>query len=278
MLEIKFDPSTLSKAQRDDLASFILGWGTDEEYDNLGTAVTSNCETLQITSSTGKLEPGAVITGMVNGVVTEAPKSVPSSADASPSTTAPVDTQASTSAANAPLPPVPQPGLPVNTAAHQSPNLAEVDSKGMPWDERIHSSSRAKVAGGTWKYKRGVSEEEIKRVEDELHNPSLEELFTVPAPGSGIAPPPPTATGSAGGNGMVVPAGVTTNPEVDLRKEFAQLMIRVANAKGSGKITAEEVTTTLAAHGVPSLPMLSTKLDQVPAVAAAIDALIASRG
>lgn len=66
--------------------------------------------------------------------------------------------------------------------------------------------------------------------------------------------------------------------EPDLRKEFAQLMIRVAQAKGAGKITAEEVTAALAAHGVPSLPMLSTKLDLVPSVAAAIDEIIASRG
>lgn len=272
MLEIKFDPSTLSKAQREDLASFILGWGSDEEYANLGTAITSDGEALQITSSTGKVEPGAVLTGMVNGVV---PKPAPLSADADLSEIAHAVMKAHTSGAVAPLPPVPQPGTPVNTAAPQSPNLAEVDSKGMTWDARIHSSSKAKVTGGTWKYKRGISEEEVKRVEAELHNPTLEELFTAPVPGSGIAPPPPAVNGS----GSIGPCGANgMQLEPDLRKEFAQLMIRVANAKGSGKITAEEVTAALAAHGVPSLPMLSTKLDQVPAVAAAIDALIASRG
>lgn len=275
MLEIKFDPSTLSKAQREDLASFILGWDSDEEYANLGTAVTSNGETLQITSSTsGTIEPGAILTGMVNGVITESPKSAPLSAGVDPSRTAPVDTKVPISGVFGSLPPVPQPGLPAKTAAPQSPNPVEVDSKGMPWDERIHSSSKAKVAGGTWKYKRGVSDEEVKRVEVELRADNLDAavLFTAPDGSAvirggtfviptGSAPPPPPATA-----------------EPDLRKEFAQLMIRVANAKGSGKITTEEVTAALAAHGVPSLPMLSTKLDQVPAVAAAIDALIASRG
>lgn len=240
MLKIEFDPSTLTRSQREDLASFILGWGTDEEYENLGTAVT-----------TGKPEPGVV------------PKSAPSSADADQSSIAPVDTMANTSAGIAPLPPVLTPGTPVGIAVPQSPNLAEVDSKGMPWDARIHSSSRAKVADGSWKYRRGVTGDEIKRVEAELRGPAHDDamdaaaLFTAP----GIAPPPPSATS-----------------EPDLRKEFAQLMIRVAQAKGAGKITTEEVTSVLAAHGVPSLPMLSTRLDQVPAVAAAIDALIASRG
>lgn len=234
MLKIEFDPSTLSKAQREDLASFILGW--------------------------------------------EVPNDAPLSADAVQSRIAPVDTTVNTSAGNVPLPPVPQPGLPVGTAAPQSPNLVGVDSKGMPWDDRIHSSSRAKVAGGTWKYKRGVTDDEIKRVEIELvamrEGPSdntdcePETLFTAPlVPTSGspgvaaITAPPPPATA-----------------EPDLRKEFAQLMIRVANAKGSGKITTEEVTAALAEHNVQSLPMLSTKLDRVPPVAAAIDALIASRG
>jgi len=274
MIEIKFDPSTLSKSQREDLASFILGW--DAQPVMTVTPVTS-----------GKLEPGMDIHygGKVIDTVSDAPGVIKSpnvalsSADADPSRTAPVDTQAHTLAGSAPLPPVPQPGTPVNTAAPQSPNHAEVDSKGMPWDERIHSSSRAKVAGGTWKYKRGVSEEEVKRVENELHNPSLEELFTAPVPGSGIVPPPPVGGIAAlsGATGPVTNVGMATS-EPDLRKEFAQLMIRVAQAKHDGKITAEEVTAALAAHAVPSLPMLSTKLDLVPSVAAAIDEIIASRG
>jgi len=258
MLKIEFDPSTLSKTQREDLASFILGW------DN----------------------------GALNGTITEVqhPKSAPLSADAGPSSTAPVDTQVNTSTGIAPLPPVPQPVFPANTAAPQSPNPVEVDSKGMPWDARIHSSSKTKVTDGTWKYKRGVSDEEVKAVEYESRADNMDAaaLFTAPSPPiaiigandvkvgcpqldgtiSGIAPPPPLGA-------LPAMSGVS---EPDLRKEFAQLMIRVAQAKGAGKITAEEVTAALAAHGVPSLPMLSTKLDLVPSVAAAIDEIIASRG
>jgi len=268
MLKIEFDPSTLTRSQREDLASFILGWGTAEEYENLATVTTSDGETLQH------------------------PKSAPSSADADRSSIALVDTTVNTSAGIAPLPPVPMPGTPVGIAVPQSPNLAEVDSKGMPWDARIHSSSKAKVADGSWKYRRGVSDEEVKRVENELRNPTAEvlftgayiqavvgadevkageELFTAPVPVSGIAPPPPLGA-------LPAMSGASGTFEPDLRKEFAQLMIRVAQAKGAGKITTEEVTSALAAHGVPSLPMLSTKLDRVSAVAAEIDALIASRG
>lgn len=254
MLKIEFDPSALTRSQREDLASFILGWGTDEEYENV------------YLQQAGRVERKGV------NIELESPKSAPSSADAGPSSTAPVDTQVNTSTGIAPPPPVPQPVFPANTAAPQSPNPAEVDSKGMPWDARIHSSSKAKVADGSWKYKRGVSEEEVKLVEAELHNPTLEELFTAPG---GI----PSMQGAGTGvTGIVLPPPSVAAGEPDLRKEFAQLMIRVAQAKGAGKITAEEVTAALAAHAVPSLPMLSTKLDLVPSVAAAIDEIIASRG
>lgn len=33
---------------------------------------------------------------------------------------------------------------------------AELDAAGMPWDERIHSSTRSKLQNGNWKLKRGV--------------------------------------------------------------------------------------------------------------------------
>lgn len=45
---------------------------------------------------------------------------------------------------------------------------AGLDSSGLPWDERIHSSSKAQNADGTWRYKRGGDLDERKRVEAEL--------------------------------------------------------------------------------------------------------------
>lgn len=43
-----------------------------------------------------------------------------------------------------------------------------VDSRGLPWDERIHSVTQAKVKDGSWRYKRGVEENQIKAIEAEL--------------------------------------------------------------------------------------------------------------
>lgn len=44
----------------------------------------------------------------------------------------------------------------------------ELDSEGLPWDERIHASSKAKVGGGTWRSKRGVSDEDAAPIKAEL--------------------------------------------------------------------------------------------------------------
>lgn len=43
-----------------------------------------------------------------------------------------------------------------------------VDSRGLPWDERIHSSSKDKGKDGVWRRRRGVDPEFEKQVEAEL--------------------------------------------------------------------------------------------------------------
>lgn len=44
----------------------------------------------------------------------------------------------------------------------------ELDSEGLPWDSRIHASSKAKVANGTWRTKRGADENEVYKIKAEL--------------------------------------------------------------------------------------------------------------
>lgn len=43
-----------------------------------------------------------------------------------------------------------------------------VDTKGLPWDERIHAVTQAKLKDGSWRYKRGVEDHQIRAVEQEL--------------------------------------------------------------------------------------------------------------
>lgn len=77
-----------------------------------------------------------------------------------------------------------------------------VDSKGTPWDARIHSESKATVADGSWRKRRGVSDELFNEVMAELHAgnddappppPADEEVPLAPSDDSVPVPPAPTA-------------------------------------------------------------------------------------
>lgn len=46
----------------------------------------------------------------------------------------------------------------------------EVDSEGLPWDDRIHASSKAKVKDGSWREKRGAETSFINTIKAELRS------------------------------------------------------------------------------------------------------------
>lgn len=51
-------------------------------------------------------------------------------------------------------------------------NPPQTDVLGMPWDERIHASTKATNKDGSWRYKRGVDKDLIETVEAELKSPA----------------------------------------------------------------------------------------------------------
>jgi hypothetical protein len=62
-------------------------------------------------------------------------------------------------------------GVEVHSAVQPTPPIpttSGLDAKGLPWDERIHSSSRAINADGTWRYRKNVPDETKQAVEAEL--------------------------------------------------------------------------------------------------------------
>lgn len=93
-----------------------------------------------------------------------------------------------------PAPPVPVPSAPTAPAA--SPSLADVDSTGLPWDERIHSGTKAKNADGTWRARRGMNDAaKVKEVEAELR--ALMALSGSPLPSSAVSTAPATASSTS---------------------------------------------------------------------------------
>ena len=83
----------------------------------------------------------------------------------------------------APPPPAP---LAVDPPAPASTSAPALDSQGLPWDERIHSSSRELIKDGTWKVKRGTPPDLVASVRVELRK-----LY--PAPSTVVAPVSPSA-------------------------------------------------------------------------------------
>lgn len=207
-------------------------------------------------------------------------------AGAAPSLTAPADMTATTFAA--PAPTVPAPPAPTNANAAQvvappTANLAggvELDKAGLPWDGRIHASTKTKTKPGLWTAKRGVDPALVVTVEAELRQ------IMAAAPAAPVAPPAPPAAPVAPVAPPQAPAAPVAPPAppaapvaggADPRQMFVGLVGRTSAAIGAGKVTQDEVTAICAKHGAAALPLLANRLDLVAQVAAEVDALIAAR-
>lgn len=153
-------------------------------------------------------------------------------------------------ATNGPLAPPSPPSAPSPAAAAPSTSApaappgssVDVDKNGFPWDERIHASSRAKIADGSWRMKRGVQQHVVDEVEAELRVGSGPmTIRTIPVtggePDAPPAPPGPPAPPAA----PVAGAGLT----------FGQLAKRVGAKITLGELTAADLAAKMAALGFP---------------------------
>jgi len=179
--------------------------------------------------------PVQPVTSAPSTVVVPPPPTVP----VAPTVTSPEPTAAF-------APPAPTAVPAAVPAAPPTVALAEVDSKGLPWDGRIHASSKAKVADGSWRAKRGVDPAMVTTVETELKGAAAAPVFA--------GQPWPFDAAPA------TPVGIT----------FAGLMTVLPGKVSAGEITQQQVNDVLAALGLTSIPALATRPDLVPAVAASL--------
>lgn len=102
------------------------------------------------------------------------------------------DTSTQTTASSQPA----APAAPANTGASAAPGAATVDSTGLPWDARIHSSSRTTNNDGTWKKKKGTGEVFYNQIVAELRQkqpaPAFVPLTAQAAPAAPQAAAPTT--------------------------------------------------------------------------------------
>lgn len=103
---------------------------------------------------------------------------------------------------------VSSPGQSTVTPAAAAPGVAsaEVDSQGIPWDERIHSSSKKRKGDGTWILKRGVDHTLAQTITAQLMAAKL----PVTTQGTALSAVPAAATAPNTGVTVPVPASNTT--------------------------------------------------------------------
>lgn len=233
------DLDTLTPAQAELLAGFIMTFA-----DGRASGFTSEEEPVPAPPA---IDPAAAFGKIPTGAISEVAPSV-----TIPAVTTPVPTQP---AASVTVPPS---------------GGATLDKDGLPWDVRIHASSHAQNADGTWRLKRGLAKDHLDKITAELR-----QVMAIPSPGPQLVPPPPPPAQATAAPAPPPPAAMGIVDQVENQKKYIDLFGRVSSAISTGKLSQAQLDTCLQSIGVPSLPLLGARLDLVPQASAIIDGVIA---
>lgn len=169
-------------------------------------------------------------------------------------------------------------------AVAPTPASAELDAQGFPWDKRIHSSSRAKVANGNWRYARNLEGSVILAVEAELRAVQNAPSAVISIDGGGaqdmssVAPTPVVVAAPAPSVPLppmptvpVVPVPPAPPAPTGDVTTFAQLMQRITPHIVSTKLSQAHIQATCASLGLPHLAALGARPDLIPAALVALE-------
>lgn len=179
-------------------------------------------------------------------------------------------------------PAAPAPALPIVPAAvapsapaapSTSAGGVELDSTGLPWDGRIHASTKSKTKAGAWVAKRGINDDTlVHRIEQELRaQVGVVAPAPLPAPwevAAAPAPLPPASPAPA----LVPPAPAPAPAAADGPTTFEQIMPRVTQATIQGVLPPTALQAAVQALGLPSVVALQTNPQFVPQVWASLRA------
>lgn len=191
-----------------------------------------------------------VQTALAAGVPTPPPAALPHAVPTAPSVAAPTANAAPTN---------PAPGV-------------DVDAEGLPWDARIHASTKTKLVNGNWKAKKGINDPAlVERVRAELRATMAipAPVAAAPAPAAPVPTPTPVAAAPAPFVPPVAPsphvAPVAPSKPAD-PVNFEQLMPRVTQAMHAGHLPADALQNAVTAYQLPNIPALAARPDMVPYV------------
>jgi len=154
----------------------------------------------------------------------------------------PADVPAASLTPAVPLPPPVVSAAPVPLAGSiPPPNAPAVDGAGYPWDERIHASTKACNADGTWRAKRGIDKGAKAAVEQELRARY------------GIAPAAEAPNKGAVPTAVPAPPPAALAPPAEGPNSAQELFIYLGTLHGQGKLSNEELDSCLDRIGVKAL-------------------------
>jgi hypothetical protein len=152
---------------------------------------------------------------------------------------------------------------------------AELDPRGYPWDGRIHSSSKARVAkGNTWKYIRGIDKGVVEAVEAELRAQGFGSVTghaeAAPISHTPVVAPAPVTTAVA----PTLPGlpGLPPKPTGPTADSIRERFTRALQTQLPG-IDAPWILQLLGHFQVPDLQKLSDHPDTWPAINAHLDSI-----
>ena len=143
--------------------------------------------------------------------------------------------------------PKPFPFYPKPETVNETP--VATDKTGIPWDGRIHASSKAINADGTWKSRRNIDVAERNRVEGELRATMAAPITPTSAPQQ----PNPFMTQGE------------TNPFLKQSVSYERVMEILGDKIGVGELTEDDVYRAVGAVNLPSFTALSNRPDLIPA-------------
>jgi U5 snRNP spliceosome subunit len=204
----------------------------------------------------------------------------------------PSDNGAAPGASEDLTPPPPPPSANVQGDSNTSGVL---DKNGLPWDERIHSSSKNMNADGTWRYLRGGDVDLRATVEAELRAklasgvsseapppPLVTATTSNNAPdGAGDVPPPPPPPAPAPAADAPPPPPPVAEPQADPAPAgvtAAAVFKRVTELKAANRIDQIGIDMALASVDVESLAVFMKRAKEAGLPELVLNALNAVAG
>ena len=149
-----------------------------------------------------------------------------------------------------------------------------LDSKGLPWDGRIHASSQTTLAKtGAWKLKRGVSPEFVAQVEAELRAAQAATPVVTEAPVPPVTTEAPVVTEPVVEATVEVPAPPVLSETPVTFESICQKVTARANAE---LLKTTDIPGVLTPLGLSHIGELAARPDLFVTVNAALDTLWAT--